>query len=93
MSFQKPFTGLEPEAGWMAPGFLLPTPPSCPPSLLNPDCGTTLGCSTLVVAFSLLLLQNISLRQQQHWGRADPNFTSRYVITRLVVVGGPRVSP
>ncbi|KAB0400781.1 hypothetical protein E2I00_004804 [Balaenoptera physalus] len=29
-------------------------------------------------AFSLLLLQNISLRQQQHWGRADPNFTSSF---------------
>lgn len=81
MSFQKPFTGLDPEAGWVAPGFLLPTPPSCPPSLLSPDCGTTRGCSTDAVAFSLLLPQNISLRQQQHWGRADPNFTSRYVIT------------
>lgn len=35
---------------------------------------------------------NISLKQQHHWGRADPNFTSRYVTTWMAVAGGPRVS-
>lgn len=76
---------------WRISRFLLPVPPSFLHLSINPDLGTTPGCPTVAVGFFPLIPQNISLRQQHHWGRADPNFTSRYVIA-WTVAGGPGLS-
>lgn len=83
MSFQKPFMGVELEPGeaWTVSGLLLPAPP--PPSSQTPILGLTQAVPLWHWVFSLIP-QNISLKQQHHWGRADPNFTSRYVITQTV---------
>lgn len=52
---------------------LLPTlgPASVPPTPQPPPT---------ITMFVLWVPQNISLRQQHHWGTADPNFTSRYAV-------------